>query len=240
MQAMGNKLIDVLSPASRKEILAISLAQPLPVGTPLYRPEEKINYVYFMTSGLASVVIPLAEGTSAELMLIGSEGMTGSIQLLGPACIPATCFVQLAATGLRVRFTDLRRLFHESVEIRSRILEFVQHGALTVSQIAGCNRLHPADQRLARWLLMAQDRTESDVLKFTHEFLADMLALQRTTVAGALHDAGLIRYSRGQITIQDRQGLEARACSCFPTVNRLLQGLYRQPVEAPNKILHPL
>lgn len=232
MSIEANRLLGILSADARKQVLSACLFQHLPVGTNLYRPEEQVRYVYFLTSGLASIVLPMAEGEATELMFVGSEGATGATQLLGPANIQASCFIQLEATGFRMRLTALEKLFHGSEEIRVRLLEFIQHGALTVCQIAGCNRNHPLEGRLARWLLMAQDRTASVQLNFTQEFIAQMLGVQRTTVnavVGSLSDRGLIETARSRISILDRQGLEAASCSCFPVVHRLWRDLFRIP-----------
>ena len=114
--------------------------------------------------------------------MIGREGIVGSFHLLGSAPVSTESFMQLAGSGLQIPLIELQKAFRSSEEIRGLILEFVQEQALTVSQIAGCNRLHEADERLARWLLMASDRTQSDILNFTQEFLAMMLGAQRTTV----------------------------------------------------------
>lgn len=174
----------------------------------------------------------MEEGDATEVVLIGKEGVTGCMQMLGPAAIPTACFIQLAATGFRVRHDHLTRVFHESQEVHSRILEFVQQESFTLSQVAGCNRMHSAESRLARWLLMAQDRVESPNLNFTQQFLAEMLGLQRTTVssvAGALHDAGCIDYARGNLTVLNRADLESRACNCYQTAKKLFSGLYSMP-----------
>ncbi len=112
------------------------------------------------------------------------------------------------------------------------MLEFIQQEAFTFSQIAGCSRLHDAHSRLARWLLMAGDRTDSPILNFTHEFLGEMLGLQRTTVnaaAGALYNAGLIDHERGKIVVTNRRGLEDRACGCYRIAHQLFHGLYAKP-----------
>jgi CRP-like cAMP-binding protein len=137
--------------------------------------------------------------------------------------------MQLDGTALRIPLSALLEAFRSSEEIRDRILEVVQQQALSVSQIAGCNRLHGAEERLARWLLMVQDRIESDVLDLTQEFLAEMLGAQRTTVtmvAGALQESGLIEYRRGHVRIVNRPLLEEAACDCYQVVRRLHQNLY--------------
>jgi hypothetical protein len=159
--------------------------------------------------------------------------VVGSFQLLGPAKVSTRCFIQLEATALRMRFADLVYMFRTNEEIRDRVLEFVQEQAVSLGQLAGCNRLHGNEERLARWLLMAQDRTHSDTLNFTQEFLAMMLGARRTTVtliAGVLQRQGLIRYQRGKVKILDRANLEAAACDCYRIAKELYAGLYSHAV----------
>src|ERR1700748_3875736 len=156
--------------------------------------------------------------------------MVGGIFLLGPGNVSTSAFMQLAGKGLRIPFSHLRHVYRTSEEVRDRLLEFVQEQAVTVNQIAGCNRLHEAEERLARWLLMAQDRTQSDTLNFTQEFLAMMLGARRTTVtlvAGSLQRANLIEYSRGRVKILNREDLESAACDCYKITRNLLVNLYR-------------
>lgn len=204
--------------------------------TALYEPEQDPQHAFFITSGIASVVTPMLDGGTAEVEIIGHEGLVGSFHLLGSASVPTSCFIQMSGTGLRMELSELRKAFHTSGEIRSRILELVQLQALTVSQMAGCNRLHEAEARLARWLLMAQDRTQSDVLHLTQQFLAEMLGTQRTTVtttAGALQRSGFIQYRQGVVRIIDREGLEAAACDCYRIAKQLYSSLYTKPFEQP-------
>jgi hypothetical protein len=152
----------------------------------------------------------MEDGSTAEVGLIGREGVVGSFHVLGPAKVATSCFIQLEATSLRIPFPALVHAFRSNEEIRDRILEFVQEQAISLSQLAGCNRLHESEERLARWLLMAQDRTGTDVLDFTQEFLGRMLGARRTTVtviAGVLQRSGLIEYRRGKVTILNRESL---------------------------------
>ena len=124
-------------------------------------------------------------------------------------------------------------------EIRDRTLEFVQEQAVSLSQLAGCNRLHESEERLSRWLLMAQDRTGTDVLDFTQEFLGMMLGSRRTTVtliAGVLQRSGLIEYRRGRVTILDREGLEATACDCYKITKELYRGLYTRALPGRSEV----
>ena len=225
-----NLLLDVLSPASRKRILAAAKPVTLPIGTSLLEASKPPEYAYFITSGVASVVVELAERGTAEVALIGHEGMVGSLQLLGPAFAASHCFMQFAGTGYRLPFAELTRMFRDSEEIRTRLLEHVQHQSLTMSQLVACNRLHEAESRLARWLLMVQDRVQDDTLYITQELLAEMLGTQRTTVvmvAGEFRRSGLISYNRGKVTIHSRESLENAACKCYKVIHQLYSRLYR-------------
>src|ERR1700761_7735535 len=214
----SNRLLFSLSSASRNLLMAQATRLPLPLEMPLYEAKQTPIYAYFLTSGIASVMTAMTNGSTAEVGLIGSEGLVGSLHLLGPLPVSTRCFMQLEGAGLRIPLEELKKAFQSSNEIRSRILEFVQEQTLSVSQLAACQRLHEAEARLSRWLLMAQDRTEDDILEFTQEFLAMMLGAQRTTVtmvAGALQRSGLIEYKRGKVKILDRESLEDAACDCY-------------------------
>ncbi|AXC11989.1 hypothetical protein ACPOL_2676 [Acidisarcina polymorpha] len=229
----SNLLLSSLSAECRDALLANCTAVPLPIKTPLYDANRTPVYAYFMTSGIASVVASTQSGATVEVGVIGHEGIVGSFHILGPAPVSTVSFIQLEGTGLKIPLIELRKAFRSSEEIRDRILEFIQEQALTVSQIAGCNRFHEFDQRLARWLLMAQDRTKSSVLNFTQEFLAMMLGAQRTTVtsvAGGLQERGLIEYRRGHVRILDRERLEAAACDCYQITKQLHANLYKRAV----------
>jgi CRP-like cAMP-binding protein len=140
--------------------------------------------------------------------------------------------MQLPGTALRIPYSDLEKAFANIPEIHSRMLEFVQQQAIMVGQIAGCNRLHGSEQRLIRWLLSAQDRTHSSDLSFTHQYLAEMIASQRTTVtviARDLQERGFIQYSRGIVHIVNRDGLERAACDCYAIIKSLYASLYSRP-----------
>jgi len=189
--------LKALSEDNRSSLLSQSVHMPLPVGTVLYEAQETPRYAYFITSGMASVVAAMADGATAEVGVVGREGVIGSLQIMGPALAPTRCFMQLEGSGLRILLSDLRKAFGGSEEIRERILEFLQEQTMCLSQIAGCHRLHEAGQRLARWLLMVRDCTQSDLLSLTQEFLGMMLGSRRTTVSAAaaeLQGAGLIEY----------------------------------------------
>jgi len=234
----GNLFLSSLRPKDCDLLLARSTAVDLPLRTVLYEPDRKPKHAYFMTSGIASVVAAVSEGGTAEVGVIGNEGIVGSMHLLGDAPVPTQCFIQAKGTALRMPFPALQEAFGSSEGIRERILEFVQEQALSVSQIAGCNRLHGAEERLARWLLMVQDRVDSDILDLTQEFLAVMLGAQRTTVtmvAGALQSSGLIEYRRGHVRIINRQNLEDAACGCYQVLKRLHSNLYKSNGSDPER-----
>jgi CRP-like cAMP-binding protein len=151
--------------------------------------------------------------------MIGCEGIVGAIHLLADYPVPTNCFIQIEATAVRISMSDVQNAFSLSSEIRQRALECVQQQSNSASRVAGCNRLHEAGARLARWLLTAQDITQADVLDFTQEYLAEMIGAQRTTVsgiAGILQKHGLISYSCGRVHILSRQGLIGVACKCYP------------------------
>ena len=227
----SNLFLNALSPASRASLLERCVEVDLPLKKSLYEADQVPTHAYFLTSGIASVVTTMSDGATADVGLIGREGVIGSLHLLGATRVSTNCFVQLTATGLRMPFADLADAFRKNEEIRDRALEFVQEQAVSLSQIAGCNRLHESEERLSRWLLMAQDRTQSDVVDFTQEFLGMMLGARRSTVtviAGVLQRSGLIEYQRGRVKILNRENLEAAACDCYGITKNLYANLYKR------------
>jgi CRP-like cAMP-binding protein len=224
-----NLLLEALSPASRERLLALAKHVDLPLRAHIQAPGEFPQYAYFFTQGIASFVVQFAEGGSAEVALMGHEGLSCSLPLLGPAKPEVHAFMQMEGAAYRIPFAQMKEIFLESEEIRTRILEHVQQLTLTSTQIVACNRLHETEPRLARWLLMVQDRVEENIFQLTQEFIAEMLGTQRTTVAiaaGLLQRTGVIEYKRGRVTIADRAGLEEMACDCYPVVKRYLANLY--------------
>jgi CRP-like cAMP-binding protein len=215
----NNLFLSGLPGASRNSLMSRATTVSLPKQAVLYEANQLPRFVYFLTSGIASVVISMIDGQSAEVGMIGCEGIVGAIHLLGGSPVPTNCFIQIEATAVRITMSDMQNAFNLSSEVRQRVLDCVQQQSNSTSQVAGCNRLHEAGARLARWLLTAQDSTQSDVLDFTQEYLAEMIGAQRTTVtviAGILQKHGLIRYSRGRVHIISRQGLIVAACECYP------------------------
>ena len=225
-----NRLLAALPAPSRERLLSQAVLVALPSKRVLYPAGETPLYVYFIETGMNSVVTTMSDGDTAEVGTIGNEGAVGCLQLLGPGKVASNSFMQLDGSAFRVPFSTVRNEYRNSEETRDRILEFVQQQAICTAQIAACNRLHEAEKRLARWLLRAQDCTGSDALQFTQEFLSMMLGSRRTTVnmvAGVLHRAGLIEYQRGRVRIKDRERLEGAACQCYGTLKQLSLDLYR-------------
>jgi CRP-like cAMP-binding protein len=224
-----NLFLSSLTRKNREHLVRRSTAVPLPVPTVLFETGENPDYAYFMTSGLASVVSDMKDGAAVEVGMHGREGVVSAFQILGSKASPMRCFMQIGGSALRISMADLRAAFQSSEEIREKLLENIQKESLILGQIAACNRLHEAEERLARWLLMVGDRTQSDVLELTQEFLAEMLGARRATVtivAGALQRAGLIEYHRGRVKIVDREGLETAACDCYRIVHDLRDDVY--------------
>ena len=228
---MENLLLASLSTESRELIVSQCTPVTLPLRSVLYTSSTVPVEAYFITSGMASIVGSTSDGETAEVGIVGREGLVGAMHLLGPAVAPTECFIQLSASALKIPFPKLQQLFKSSEEIRDRILEFVQEQTLGLSQLATCNRLHDAEERLARWLLMVDDRIQSDQIDLTQEFLAQMLGAQRTTVtmvAGTLQRAGLIEYKRGTLHIVNRKELESAACDCYGVTKKLYSNLYQK------------
>jgi CRP-like cAMP-binding protein len=226
----SNLLIGMLPLPYRSSLLARLKPVVLPIRTVLYEAEETPKYAHFMTSGVASIVSSMSDGSSAEVGIWGKEGLVESFHLLGPAKVPNRCFIQMAGTALRMPFKELQAEFLSSEVFHHRVLQCVQSQGFILGQLAACNRLHGAEERLARWLLMVRDRAESDNFLLTQEFMATMLGARRTTVtlaAGALQRNGLIQYSRGKIHILDSKGLENVACECYQTVRNLYVNFYK-------------
>jgi CRP-like cAMP-binding protein len=228
---LSNILIDALPDESRKKLLAHLKRTPVPVRTSLYEPGDRPKYIHFLTSGIASIVTLMSNGETTEVGTVGREGVPQGVHLMGSSPVPTRCFMQVSGTALRMEFSAFEKLFNADELLRRGVMNYTQYQSVLLSQIAGCNRLHDVEARLARWLLMIQDRTATTLLKLTQEFLGQMIGSQRTTVssvAGALQARGLIEYSRGNVRIVDRTGLENAACECYPITRHLLEGLYRR------------
>ena len=231
---LSNILIEALPEDSRKRLLAQLKRVPITVRTSIYEPGEMPKYVHFLTSGIASIITPMKNGDTTEVGTVGREGFPQALHLMGSSIVPTRCFMQITGTALRMEFRAFEKLFNTDESLRRGVMSHAQYQSLLLGQIAGCNRLHDVEARLARWLLMIQDRTATAILKLTQEFLGQMIGSQRTTVsavAGALQGRGIIEYRRGNVKVLDRKGLENTACECYSITRRLLEGLYSRAHE---------
>lgn len=186
------------------------------------------SYAYFLEDGLASVVVTLENGTTVEVGIIGIDGLIGLPVLLGADGMPGRTFIQIAASGYRIKAQRLKEEFERPGELRRHLEKYLLASLVQSAQNTACNRLHCIAERLAKWLLNCHDRVQSDEIPFTHEFLAQMLGAPRSTVtlaAGMLRQAGLIDYTRGRVIIKNRSGLEEAACECYRVVREEFQRL---------------
>jgi CRP-like cAMP-binding protein len=214
----SNRILASLSMTDSDRILPNLSRITFEQGDTLLGAGEKAKFAYFMEDGITSVVTTLADGITLEVGLLGREGMVGMSAMMGAPNIPFHSFVQMAGAGFKIKTDLIMREFERSPKFRNKLLLFFHAQWVQTSQITACNRRHDVDERLARWLLTCRDRSDSDLIKLTHEFLGQMLGAPRTTVtlaAGSLQSAGLIKYSRGHVHILDRKGLEKIACECY-------------------------
>jgi len=213
-----NQLIALLPRRDRMRLLAISESVPLELGNVLCEPGEPTRHVYFPIDSFISLVTTIDGEPGLEVGMVGREGMLGAHLALGVSAIPLHALVQGAGMALRIRAAPFRREL-----AKSRVLQLALHRYLYVlmaqlATSAACTRFHSVSPRLARWLLMSQDRAHSDRFHLTHEFVAYMLGVRRVGITGAASDLqrrGFIAYRRGEITVLDRAGLEGAACDCY-------------------------
>lgn len=193
----------------------------LSLGQVLYQSGEKLDYVYFPATSVVSLLYTMRDGSTAEMGLIGNDGVVGIALFLGGDTTPNRAVVQIAGTAFRVKAQVLEREFAQGGSFQRLILRYTQALITQISQTAVCNRLHSIEKRLCRWLLLSHDRVKSGELLMTQEFISNMLGGRRETVtvaAGRLQNNGLIHYARGHISIVDRKGLEATVCECYQIV----------------------
>jgi len=221
--ARQNHLLAAL-PVTEYECLVsdLELVQ-LPLGVVLYESGSQLGHVYFPTTSIVSLLYVMEDGASAEIAVVGNEGIIGVALFMGGETTPSRAVVQSAGYAYRLRGPLLKREFTRSLAMQHLLLRYTQALLTQMAQTAVCNRHHSVDQQLCRWLLLSLDRLASNELTMTQELIANMLGVRRegvTEAAGKLQDAGLIHYSRGRITVVDRPGLEAQACECYKVVKK--------------------
>jgi CRP-like cAMP-binding protein len=204
----------------------------MPLGKVLYESGAQMTHVYFPTSSIVSLLYVMENGASAEIAVVGNEGIVGVSLFMGGGSTPSRAVVQSAGEGLRIKATVMMQEFNRAGPVLHLLLRYTQALITQMSQTAVCNRHHSVDQQLCRWLLLSLDRLQSNQLVMTQELIANMLGVRRegvTEAAGKLQRAGLIDYERGRITVLDRPALEQRSCECYAVVkheyDRLLPAL---------------
>jgi len=216
-----NHLLDALPPGDFTRIAPHLELIPMRLGDVLYEPGTKLRHVYFPTTSIVSLLYVMEDGASAEIAIVGNEGVRGISLFMGGETTPSRAVVQSAGYGFRLKAQLLKNEFGRFGPMMHLLLRYTQALITQMAQTAVCNRHHSVDQQLCRWLLLSLDRLSSNELSMTQELIANMLGVRRegvTEAAGKLQDAGLIRYLRGRITVLDRPGVEARTCECYQVV----------------------
>jgi CRP-like cAMP-binding protein len=204
-------------------------------GLVLQEQETPVDRVYFPVSGVISLISVMERGEVVETAMVGREGTVGAFGGFGPWNAFTRAVVQLPGVAAVIPVAHFQAAVGQSAHIRNLVLRYKEALLAQVQQTAACNALHNLEERLARWLLQASDRTDNPKLPLTQDFISQMLAVRRTTVtviAGKLQQAGLIRYHRGSIEIVDRLKLEEAACECYRTISRRTDAVFRPPQTA--------
>jgi CRP-like cAMP-binding protein len=195
----------------------------MPLGLVLYESGATLSHVYFPTTAIVSLLYVMENGASAEIAVVGNEGLVGISLFMGGESTPSRAVVQSAGKGLRLRAQMVKEEFNRAGPVLHLLLRYTQALITQMAQTAVCNRHHSLDQQLCRWLLLSLDRLPDNELIMTQELIANMLGVRREGVTEAalnLQQDGLIRYSRGRITVLDRRGIEKRTCECYAVVKR--------------------
>jgi CRP-like cAMP-binding protein len=226
-----NRLLAALPDAVLTRWLPQLEAVDMALGRVLYEPGDKLSHLYFPTTSIVSLLYVMEDGASAEIAVVGHEGIVGISMFMGGNSTSSRAVVQSAGRGFRLKSDLLMQEFNRGGPVMQLLLRYTQALITQMAQTAVCNRHHTLDQQLCRWLLLSLDRLLSNELVMTQELIANMLGVRRegvTEAAGHLHKSGLIQYQRGHITVLDRAGLEHRVCECYAVVkkeyDRLLPG----------------
>jgi len=223
-----NYLLAALPPGDFERLCPQLELVPMPLGDALYEPGGKLQHVYFPTTSIVSLLYVLENGASAEIAIVGNEGILGLSIFMGGETTPSRAVVQSAGYAYRLKAQLLKAEFSRAGPVLHLLLRYTQALITQMTQTAVCNRHHSIEQQLCRWLLLSLDRLSTNELRMTQELIANMLGVRRegvTEAAGKLQDAGLIVYRRGRITVLDRPGVEARSCECYQVVKTELDRL---------------
>ncbi|MBX9905070.1 MAG: Crp/Fnr family transcriptional regulator [Burkholderiales bacterium] len=227
-----NHLLAALPAADYERLLPHLELLPLPLGLAVYESGRDQGYVYFPTTSIVSMLYVMEDGSSAEIAVVGNDGLVGIALFMGGETTSSRAVVQSAGFGYRLKAVFLKKEFERGGELQHLLLRSTQALITQMAQTAVCNRHHSLEQQLCRWLLLSLDRLSSNELKMTQELIANMLGVRRegvTEAAGQLQKDGIIRYSRGRITVLDRSLLETRVCECYAVVKREMDRLLPRP-----------
>jgi CRP-like cAMP-binding protein len=216
-----NRLLDALPIAEREQIYPHLQLVEMPLGKVVYEPGDLPRYAYFPTDCIVSLLYILEDGASAEISIVGNDGLIGVALFMGGGTTPSRAVVQSGGHAYRLPGQKLREEFHRNAAIRLLLLRYTQALITQMAQTVVCNRHHTVDQQLCRWLLLSLDRLPANELTMTHELIANMLGVRREGVTGAvgkLQELGVINHSRGHITVLDRPALERLSCECYAVV----------------------
>ena len=219
----ANAILNRLSDDQLKTLLPKFKLVKLKRGDILYEPDDKIEYVYYPTSGVISLLATFEDGTTVEAGLTGNEGMMGTACVLGADTTPHQALVQISGEALRMTYGDLRAQVGQDGAFLAAMLTYTNLLFVMVAQTAACNRMHTLEQRLARWLLLTDDRVSGSELELTQDFISRMLGVRRagvTVAANELRQRGIIEYRRGNVIVLDRKGLEQTSCECYELVKQ--------------------
>jgi CRP-like cAMP-binding protein len=228
-----NRLLGALPPAVYERWHKALEDVDLPLGQVLYEPGTVLSHVYFPTTALVSLLYVMEDGGSAEIAVVGNEGLLGISIFMGGGSTPSRAVVQSGGLALRMKASTLKNELERSGPVLRLLLRYTQALITQMAQTAVCNRHHSLDQQLCRWLLLSLDRLPGLELIMTQELIANMLGVRREGVTEAalkLQKSGLIRYSRGRITVLDRATLERRACECYAVVKKEYDRLFSIPL----------
>jgi CRP-like cAMP-binding protein len=227
-----NHLLNALSPAARERLYSQLELVEMPLGKVLYESGDVLRHVYFPTDSIVSLLYVMEDGASAEIAVVGNEGLIGVALFMGGETTSSRAIVQSAGYAYRLLGQRLKDEFHRHGEMQILLLRYTQALITQMAQTAVCNRHHTVDQQLCRWLLLSLDRLGSNELTMTQELIANMLGVRRegvTDAAGKLQKLNAIRYRRGQITVLDRPKLEQLCCECYAVVKRETDRLLAPP-----------
>ena len=236
---LQNHLLASLPDEERARLFSQLELVPMALGEVLYESGSRLRHVYFPTNSIISLLYVMADGASAEIAVVGNEGVIGIALFMGGETTPSRAIVQSAGQAYRLKGQVLKDEFGRSGAMQHLLLRYTQALLTQMAQTAVCNRHHSVDQQLCRWLLLSLDRLSASTLSMTQELIANMLGVRRegvTEAAGKLQAVGLIQYSRGQITVLDRPRLEARACECYAVVKKEFDRLLPRVVEGRSQL----